>query len=62
MDDTEMLPKAKDSEAPDEDVDLADAMSDLGEALDDKDWTAAAAAFRRAHTICAGYEDAPDEE
>ena len=37
---------------------LADCMSDLGEALMDSDWAAAAAAFRRGHEICAGgYED-----
>ncbi len=56
------MPKAKPSEAPEEGGELEDAMSDLGEALADKDWGAAASAFKRAHTICAGYEDEPDEE
>lgn len=46
----------------DEGDELADAMSDLGEALADKDWSGAAAAFRRAHTICGGYEDEDDSE
>ncbi len=41
---------------------LADAMSDLGEALSDKDWSAAAAAFRRAKSICEGEYEAEDEE
>jgi hypothetical protein len=40
---------------------LADAMSDLGEALADKDWSAAAAAFRRAMSECEG-EYGDDEE
>lgn len=46
----------------DEGDELSDAMSDLGEALMDKDWSGAAAAFRRAHTICGGYEDEDDSE
>ncbi len=51
------LPKEEAAE-PDE---LEDAMSDLGEALADKDWSAAAMAFKRAKTICGDdYED--DEE
>ena len=44
--------------APAEGGELEDCMSDLGEALMDSDWAAAAAAFRRGHEICAGgYED-----
>lgn len=39
---------------------LADAMSDLGEALAEKDWSAAAAAFRRAKELCA--DDYDDED
>jgi hypothetical protein len=31
---------------------LEDAMSDLGEALEGKDWSAAASAFRRATLCC----------
>ncbi len=51
-------PKSKPAEMDD----LADAMSDLGEALADKDWPAAATAFRTAHTICASdYESDTDE-
>lgn len=36
----------------DEGDDLEDAMSDLGEALADKDWSGAASAFRRAMLCC----------
>ncbi len=55
-------PKDKPSE-PAEGDEMADAMSDLGEALADKDWTAAATAFRRACSICeSDYEDDTDEE
>ncbi len=53
------LPKAGTEEEPDE---LEDAMSDLGEALADKDWGAAALAFRRAESICSDYGDDEDEE
>jgi hypothetical protein len=54
--------KEKKSEPAAELDELADAMSDLGEALADKDWTAAATAFRTAHTICASdYESDTDE-
>jgi hypothetical protein len=43
--------------------DLADAMSDLGEALSDKDWSAAAAAFRRAKSLCESeYDDEEDDD
>lgn len=47
---------------PDKDVgsdkgDLEDAMNDFMEALADKDAPAAAAAFRRAHEICASYDE-----
>jgi hypothetical protein len=41
---------------------LADAMSDLGEALADKDWSAAATAFRRAKSLCESEYEAEDEE
>lgn len=40
---------------------LEDAMSDLGEALADKDWAAAAAAFRRAKEVCGDDYDDEDE-
>ncbi len=57
------MPKEKDSEPAAPGGDLEDAMSDLKEALDDGDFTAAAAAFRRASTVCGGeYEDDSDEE
>lgn len=52
--------KEKPSE-PDDGDELADAMSDLGEALADKDWSAAATVFRRAQSLCGGYEDETDE-
>ncbi len=56
------LPEAPKS-APGPVDELADAMSDLGEALSDKDWAAAATAFRTAHEIAAGgYDDEEDDE
>ena len=56
------MPKAKPS-APAEGDDLEDAMSDLAEALADKDFSGAAAAFRRAQMVCGGEdEDTEDEE
>jgi len=55
------MPPAPKSE-PAEADDLNDAMSDLGEALADKDWGSAAAAFRRAVTICGSDEADTTEE
>lgn len=54
------MPSAPEEGGGDE---LADAMADLGEALADKDWSAAASAFRRAKTLCADddYEDEIEE-
>lgn len=59
-----MLDKAKaPASEPGEGDELADAMSDLGEALADKDWKAAATAFRRACSLCEdSYEDSGDDE
>ncbi len=54
------LPK---KEEPEEELgELEDCMSDLGEALAEKDWGAAAMAFRRGHEICAGGYDDDEEE
>jgi hypothetical protein len=39
-----------------------DAMRDLGEALADKDWTAAWTAFQTACGLCDEYEEPSDEE
>lgn len=53
------LPKEGKEEEPDE---LEDAMSDLGEALADKDWSAAATAFRIARALCEDDYDDEDED
>ena len=57
------VPKGPPSAPEAEGDELEDAMSDLGEALMDKDWAAAASAFRRAKTLCSDdYEDDDAEE
>ncbi len=66
---SDMMGKAKDrpSEPPAEEMrEGPDAMRDLGEALADKDWTAAWTAFQTACKLCEGdgegYEDDTAEE
>ena len=54
------FPKAPPSDSGGGGSELEDCMSDLGEALADKDWEAAAMAFRRGHELCGGYDDDED--
>lgn len=56
------MPKAKASAPKEGGDDLEDAMSDLAEALADKDFAAAAAAFRRGQTVCGGEYEGEDED
>lgn len=56
------MPKDKPSEPDTGGDELADAMSDLKEALDEGDFKAAAAAFRRGQTVCGGEYEDDDEE
>ncbi len=53
------VPKKEDAEPAGDG--LEDAMSDLGEALADKDWSAAASAFKRASGMCGDDYDDEDE-